>query len=156
MPCSFRRFSDVAGSTDRPSKEGRQNEIQSCRLSLSGGLAATFFVPIVKWITFTPCITGAMWGSPDGASRFQYPGWQGRLALYCVSGLVFCEITGAKKAASVQSTPRPLESSRLSRSSTLIDRTGPRFSHRRRRDQPQTWTGRTCQPDRECTRRCTV
>jgi hypothetical protein len=34
-----------------------------------------------------------MWHSPDGASRFQYPGWQGRLALYCVSGLVFCEIT---------------------------------------------------------------
>jgi hypothetical protein len=46
--------------------------------------------------------------------------------------------TGAKKAASVQNTPRPLESSRLSRSSTLIDRTGPRFSRRRRRDQPQT------------------
>ena len=61
-----------------------------------------------------------------------------------------------KKAASMQNTPRPLDSSRLSWPSTLIDRTGPRFSRRRRRDQPQTWTGRTCQPDRECTRRCTV
>jgi hypothetical protein len=35
-----------------------------------------------------PRITGPRWGSPDGASRFQCPGWQGRLALYCAGGLV--------------------------------------------------------------------
>src|SRR5258708_9921636 len=35
-----------------------------------------------------PRITGARWGSPDGASLFQCPGWQGRMALYCAGGLV--------------------------------------------------------------------
>jgi hypothetical protein len=177
-----------------------------------------------------PRITAARCGSPDGASRFQCPGWQGRLALYCAGGLVFlrtvhwrrccppgprgedagrlsesiavatrfghlldfpehpdkgnaeadddaqkqqCQAGGCEhgdlhiilqrrtsdwrqKAASVQNTPRPREFSRLSRSSTLINRTGPSVSRRRRRDQPQTWTGRTCYPVRECTRRRTV
>jgi hypothetical protein len=177
-----------------------------------------------------PRITAARCGSPDGASRFQCPGWQGRLALYCAGGLVFCArfIGGGvarpahvekmpvgypnrsllrrgldtcstsqsirtkamprptttpknsnvkpgavsngdlhiilqrrisdwrQKAASVQNTPRPREFSRLSRSSTLINRTGPSVSRRRRRDQPQTWSGRTCYPVRECTRRRTV
>ncbi len=36
-----------------------------------------------------PRIIGARCSSPDGASRFQCPGWQGRLALYCAGGLVF-------------------------------------------------------------------
>jgi hypothetical protein len=30
-----------------------------------------------------------MFSLPGGVSRFQCPGWQGRLALYCADGLVF-------------------------------------------------------------------
>ena len=147
----------------------------------------TFFAPIVNWITFTGASPGQCaltgWREPISMSG----GWQGRLALYCAGGLVFCaRLIGGdaartahvekmpvglseaiavatrfghwrqKKAASARNTPRPLESSLLLRSSTLIDRTGPSFSRRRRRDQLQTWTGRTCQPERECTRRRTV
>ena len=59
-----------------------------------------------------PRITGARWGSPDGASRFQCPDWQGRLALYCAGGLVFCARLAGDGAR---------EFSRLSRSSTLLD-----------------------------------
>jgi hypothetical protein len=64
--------------------------------------------------------------------------------------------TGVKKAASVYFCAKAVGIFRLSRSSTVIDLTGPPFSRPRRRDQPQTWTGRRCQPERECTRRCTV
>jgi len=170
-----------------------------------------------------------MWGSPDGASRFQCPGWQGRLALYCAGGLVFCarlvggsaphspggercrstypkrsrlrrglDTCSTSQSIHTKATPRPTTTpknsnvkpgavsmlnihhtrqaayhGRASRKRPRCKihqgrgnfpgchgpqpyRTGPPFSRRRRRDQLQTWTGRTCQPERECTRRCTV
>jgi hypothetical protein len=63
---------------------------------------------------------------------------------------------GVKKAASVQNTSRPRESSMSPRSSALFTRPDHLLPRVEDRDQPHTWTGRIRQPCRVCTRRRTT
>ena len=72
-------------------------------------------------------IDGAWWGSPDGASRFQCPGWQGRLALYCASGLVFLRMTHQRRRS-----PRGEDAGRQSAGwgGPQLQLSGPSFSRR--------------------------
>ena len=69
-----------------------------------------------------PRITGPRWGSPDGASRFQCPDWQGRLALYCAGGLVlWTRLNGGGVA---QHRPDREDAGWLSESITVATRFG--------------------------------
>jgi hypothetical protein len=72
-----------------------------------------------------PRITGPRWSSPDGASRFQCPGLQGRLASYCAGGLVLLARLNGEGVASgveVEKLTEPFFSRRRHRALLLTTR----------------------------------